>query len=109
MLLKSLQLTVKSIRGITRVINPETYSNVHVRNYARFAVRNPVAIENEDELFDIDVGNTTPQQPKLKRSRSAKSKSKETPGKDLQMSDEPIFADKHKVFKKVKENEKLFS
>ena len=74
MLRKSLQLTVRSLRGIPRVTSNESCLSVQMQKYSRYAQRRPAAIVNEDDLFDVEVKNTTP--PKVQRKPRSQSKNR---------------------------------
>lgn len=114
MLLKTLQLTVRNLRGISRVISAETFPSIQSQSYAKWAARKPAAIVNEDELFDIEE-NTTPQPPKKIRSRSRKSKADEIQKENIasevkfETEEDEQVKDQKSVYTKLYENEKLVS
>lgn len=76
MLLKSLQLTVRNLRGITRVVGHETFSNIQTKHYARFTPRH-ATIVNEDELFEVNLNDTPPKQQQKIKPRPTRSKAQD--------------------------------
>ncbi|XP_058797937.1 rRNA methyltransferase 3, mitochondrial-like [Phymastichus coffea] len=73
---KSFQLTVRNLRGITHAVSRETLLNIQTRGYSRFHPRH-ATIVNEDELFDVNVNNIAPKQPKKIKSRSIRQKAQD--------------------------------
>ncbi|XP_033366788.1 rRNA methyltransferase 3, mitochondrial [Bombus vosnesenskii] len=76
-----------------------------IRTYARWVSRRPIAIVNEDELFESE--DTT--QPQIRRERiSARKSSKKKPTQEKK-SEKTENAAKKNLFTKLKENEKIVS
>lgn len=102
MLLKTLQLTVRNLRGISRVITTETFPSIQAHSYGKWTPRQYAAIVNEDELFDIEENTTPPDQTARKpRSRSRRSRVDETEIEDSK-SAEVTFDDEIEDYESVK-------
>ncbi|XP_001605709.1 rRNA methyltransferase 3, mitochondrial [Nasonia vitripennis] len=85
MMFKTLQLTVRNLRGISRIITTETLSSIQAHSYSKWTPRKFAAIVNEDELFDVEENTTPPAQSVRKtRSRSRRSRVNEIEREDME-------------------------
>ena len=75
------------------------------RTYARWVGRKPIAIVNEDELFDCEDTTRSPVR-REKRTSTRKSKKKKP---EEEKKEETENARKKNLFMKLKENEKIVS
>ena len=108
MLFKSLQLTFRNLRGITRVIHVEHSLDFQLKNYSRFAPRAHKAIVNEDELFDVEYkANPTPKtiKPKNRKYQNKQVKLSKSVTDNLNLENEDTYVDQNE-FNKVKVNSK---
>lgn len=108
MLLKTLQLTVRNLRGISRVITTETFPSIRAHSYSKWTPRKFAAIVNENELFDVEE-NTTPAQPtkrtrtRSRRSRVDKTEEEVAKSAEVTFDEEPEEIEKKKPVKSTKD------
>ncbi|XP_003493913.1 rRNA methyltransferase 3, mitochondrial [Bombus impatiens] len=100
-----LNIVRNTIQPIRYAKQLKTVNLCIIRTYARWVSRRPIAIVNEDELFESE--DTT--QPQIRRERiSARKSSKKKPTQEKK-SEKTENAAKKNLFTKLKENEKIVS
>ncbi|XP_043598193.1 rRNA methyltransferase 3, mitochondrial [Bombus pyrosoma] len=100
-----LNIVRNTIQPIRYAKQLKTVNLCIIRTYARWVNRRPIAIVNEDELFESE--DTT--QPQIRRERiSARKSSKKKPIQEKK-SEKTENTVKKKLFTKLKENEKIVS
>ncbi|XP_050489669.1 rRNA methyltransferase 3, mitochondrial [Bombus huntii] len=100
-----LNIARNTIQPIRYAKQLKTVNLCIIRTYARWVSRRPIAIVNEDELFESE--DTT--QPQIRRERiSARKSSKKKPTQEKK-SEKTENAAKKNLFTKLKENEKIVS
>ncbi|XP_033186659.1 rRNA methyltransferase 3, mitochondrial [Bombus vancouverensis nearcticus] len=100
-----LNIARNTIQPIRYAKQLKTVNLCIIRTYARWNSRRPIAIVNEDELFESE--DTT--QPQIRRERiSARKSSKKKPTQEKK-SEKTENAAKKNLFTKLKENEKIVS
>ncbi|KAJ8683097.1 hypothetical protein QAD02_018889 [Eretmocerus hayati] len=112
MFLRSFSSTLRNFKGITRVVNTETsLACGSICQYGRFAPRHPVAIVNEDELFDVEVKNTRNPTPKRVKSQpQVKPKNPKTPIKSFDnLRDGEAFDFESDQYEESSQNRRRFS
>lgn len=100
-----LNIVRNTIQPIRYAKQLKTVNLCIIRMYARWVSRRPIAIVNEDELFESE--DTT--QPQIRRERISARKSSKKKSIQEKKSGKTENAVKKNLFTKLKENEKIVS